>query len=37
MRATVTGSFTARPATAEMLYRLGISGSSACTRVVVTN
>jgi uncharacterized protein YfaS (alpha-2-macroglobulin family) len=37
MRATVTGSFTAPPATAEMLYRLGISGSSAGTRVVVTN
>ncbi len=36
MRATVAGSFTAPPATANMLYRLGTSGNSAGTRVVVT-
>ncbi len=36
MRATIPGSFTAPPATADMLYRLGTSGSSAGARVVVT-
>jgi uncharacterized protein YfaS (alpha-2-macroglobulin family) len=36
MRATVAGSFTAPPATVDMLYRRGTSGSSAGTRVVVT-
>ena len=36
MRATIAGSFTAPPATADMLYRLGTSGSSAGARVVVT-
>ena len=36
MRATVAGSFTAPPATAAMLYRLGVSGSTAGARVVVT-
>lgn len=35
MRATIAGSFTAPPATVEMLYRLGVSGSSAGARVVV--
>lgn len=35
MRATVVGSFTAPPATVDMLYRRGTSGSSAGTRVVV--
>jgi hypothetical protein len=35
MRATIPGSFTAPPAQAEMLYRLGISDSSAGARVVV--
>lgn len=36
MRASIAGSFTEPPATADMLYRLGVSGSSAGARVVVT-
>ena len=35
MRATIVGSFTEPPASAEMLYHLGTSGSSAGERVVV--
>ncbi len=36
MRATLAGSFTAPPATAEMLYDAGVTGSSAGQRVVVS-
>ena len=36
MRATTAGSFTEPPATAEMLYQLGVTGSTAGARVVVT-
>jgi len=35
MRATVAGSFTAPPATAEMLYEPGVTGSSSGQRIVV--
>ncbi len=35
LRATIPGSFTEPPATAEMLYQLGVTGSSAGARVVV--
>ena len=35
MRATVPGRYTAPPATAEMLYQPGVTGSSAGTRIVV--
>ena len=36
MRATTAGSFTEPPATAEMLYQLGVTGSTAGARVTVT-
>ena len=36
MRATVAGSFTAPPASAEMLYEPGVTGSSAGQRIVVS-
>ena len=36
MRATTAGSFTEPPATAEMLYQLGVTGSTGGARVVVT-
>jgi alpha-2-macroglobulin len=36
MRASIAGSFTAPPATVDMLYRLGVSGSSAGALVVVS-
>ncbi|MBV8916245.1 MAG: alpha-2-macroglobulin, partial [Acetobacteraceae bacterium] len=36
MRATTAGSFTAPPATAEMLYQPGVTGSSSGQRLVVT-
>jgi uncharacterized protein YfaS (alpha-2-macroglobulin family) len=36
LRATTPGSFTEPPATAEMLYQLGVTGSTAGARVVVT-
>ncbi len=36
MRATTAGSFTEPPATAEMLYQLGVTGSTAGARVEVT-
>ena len=36
LRATTAGSFTEPPASAEMLYQLGVTGSSAGARVVVT-
>ena len=36
MRATVAGSFTAPPATAEMLYETSVTGSSAGQRIVVS-
>ena len=35
LRATTPGSFTEPPATAEMLYQLGITGSTGGARVVV--
>ncbi len=36
LRATTPGSFTEPPATAELLYQLGITGSTAGARIVVT-
>ena len=36
LRATTAGSFTEPPATAEMLYQLGVTGSTGGARVVVT-
>ncbi len=36
MRATTAGSFTEPPATAEMLFQLGVTGSTGGARVVVT-
>jgi uncharacterized protein YfaS (alpha-2-macroglobulin family) len=36
LRATTAGSFTEPPASAEMLYQLGVTGSSAGARVIVT-